>query len=313
MASLIIEKQPTAEPITLAQAKNFLRVSITDDDELISALITAAREACETFTARSFCYKGYRQGLDSFPYFVDTVMSQQAYPPSYYSLPRYSTTLWNYSQMIKLLSPPLVSVERITFLWATDQQYHDLIPAPPLWYPGTVYAAGNVVVDNNAYKQQCTVPGTSNADPPQNWNQTVGGTTSEGTDIEGEGTGTVVWQNIGKLATPMASTGWPPEWQFGPFLIDKYSEPARIFPGPPGGFWPQVLYVPNAVQIHFTAGFSVDGSAVPSAIKTAMMQLVANWYENREAAMAGGFKEIPNHVAMLLWAWRVNDFQPTRG
>ena len=54
MASLFIEKQPTSEPVTLAEAKNFLRVTITDDDLLISSLITAAREACEAFTGRSF-------------------------------------------------------------------------------------------------------------------------------------------------------------------------------------------------------------------------------------------------------------------
>ena len=313
MASLFIEKQPTSEPVTLAEAKNFLRVTITDDDLLISSLITAAREACEAFTGRSFCIKGYRQGLDSFPYFVDTVMSQMAYPPSYYSLPRYSTTLWNYSQMIKLFAPPLVAVQRISFIWATDQQFHDLVPAPSLWYPSTVYALNAVVMDNNGNKQQCTTPGTSNADPPQNWSKILNGVTTELVpDPQGEGTG-VVWQNIGPLAIPLTSTGYPPQWQFGPFIIDNYSEPARIFPGPPGGFWPQALYVPNAVQIHFTAGYSVDGSAVPAAVKAAMLQLVANWYENREAAMAGGLKSIPSHVEMLLWTWRVVDFQPTRG
>jgi hypothetical protein len=65
--------------------------------------------------------------LDSFPYYTDTVASQQAYPPSYYSLPRYSTTLWNYSQVIKLWKPPVVEVEKITYI-GTDGQPHDLFP-----------------------------------------------------------------------------------------------------------------------------------------------------------------------------------------
>jgi len=108
--------------------------------------------------------------------------------------------------------------------------------------------------------------------------------------------------------------------QFGSFVIDPDSEPARIFPGPPGNFWPQVLYMPNSVQIHFTAGFATDGSIegsglgqMPGCVKMAILQCVANWYENREAAMLGNFGELPNHCKMLLWTKRVLDFQPTRG
>jgi len=119
MAGIIVQNQPTAEPVTLQQAKNFLRVSITDDDDLIGFLITAAREACETFCSRSLAVKSYIQTMDSFPYYTDTVMSQMAYPPSYYSLPQYSTTLWNYSQMIKLYYPPAIEVQGIDYT-ATD-------------------------------------------------------------------------------------------------------------------------------------------------------------------------------------------------
>lgn len=313
MASLIIEKPAAVDPVTLDEMKNFLRVSITDDDALIRSLIKGATRRVETFTDRSFVAKGFRQGLDSFPYFVDTVMSQMAFPPSYYSLPRYSTTLWNYSQMIKLFRPPLISVERISFIWSTDQQWHDLVPAPPLWYPGTAYTVGNKVMDNNANVQRCTTAGTSAANPPT-WNKTVTGTTTEvNPDPEGEGTGPVVWTNDGPLPAQPTSPGFPPQWQFGPFIVDNSSEPARIFPGPPGGFWPQALYVPNAVQIHFTAGFSADASGVPDTIKTAIKMLVNNWYENREAAMPVALREIPNQIQDLLWDYKVIDYQPTRG
>jgi hypothetical protein len=171
MAGLLIEKSPTAEPVTLKQAKNFLRVEVSDDDLLITGLIQAAREACEVFTSRSFCFKGYLMTLDSFPYFTDSIASQQAYPPAYYSLPRYSTTLWNYSQMIKLWRPPCANVDRISYLAASDQQWHDFVPAPALWYPGTVYLANDLVVDNKANVHKCTVAGTSTGNPPA-WNYT---------------------------------------------------------------------------------------------------------------------------------------------
>src|ERR1039458_6557242 len=148
MAGIVVQSQPVAEPVSLATAKNFLRVEITDDDLLIGVLVTAAREACEMFCSRRFSPKHYLQSMDSFPYYTDTVMSQSAYPPSYYALPMYSTTLWNYSQMIKLFRPPLVSVNRISYLASDDQQWHDLTPVPPLWYPATVTAANATVMDN---------------------------------------------------------------------------------------------------------------------------------------------------------------------
>jgi hypothetical protein len=89
------------------------------------------------------------------------------------------------------------------------------------------------------------------------------------------------------------------------------------------------LYVPNAVRIRFTAGFGstavdpapVDGEItqgagsqpMPGRVQVAILQLVAHWYENREAAMAGGLKEVPQHVQMLLWSMRVMDMAPSRG
>ena len=193
MASLIIEVQPTNEPVTVTEAMSFARETDTNNTPLFAIMVKAAREACEVFTARSFCYKGYRQGLDSFPYFVDTVMSQMAFPPSYYSLPRYSTTLWNYSQMIKLFRPPLVRVDRLTYLAASDNQYHDLVPTPDLWYPTTATLVNGLVMDVNANVQKCTVAGTTMADPPV-WSKVLNGVTAEG------GSGPT-WQNMGRLQT----------------------------------------------------------------------------------------------------------------
>jgi Phage gp6-like head-tail connector protein len=308
MASLVIETQPTNEPVDLSTMKNHLRVVNTDDDGYISGLIVAAREAVEAFTGRSLCIKGYRQSLDSFPYFVDTTMSQMAYPPSYYALPRYSTTLWNYSQMIKLFAPPLVNVSSINYLSGTDNQWHALTPIPQLWYPLTSVVLNQEVMDKNGNVQMCVTPGKTNADPPT-WSKVLNADTAE------VGGGAPVWQNMGPAIltgnTGLSSTG--PNAQFGSFIFDQDSEPARIFPGPPGATWPPVVYVPNAVQIHFTAGYSADGSAVPSTCKAAMMQLCGGWYENREPYAPGTYGKIPDHIERLLWTKRVFDFQPTRG
>jgi hypothetical protein len=314
MASLTIETPALVAPVCLQEAKDFCRVSITDDDWLFTEMIAAATDMCESWCNRSFVNKGFVQGLDAFPYFVDTVMSQMAYPPSYYALPRYSTTLWNYSQMIKLFRPPLVSVDRISYLAASDSQWHDLTPIPPVWYPGKQYTASPTmqVTDGNGNIQTCITPGISDHHPPNNkltqppkaWLPTWG---LEAGDITTENTG-VEWENSGRANYTPA-----PGNQFGTYMTDTMSEPARLFPGPPGAFWPQVLYANQAVQIHFTAGYGPDASFVPAGIKMAIKQLLAGWYENRESMMPGNWGELPNHIKMLLWRWRIVDHTPTRG
>jgi hypothetical protein len=115
-ALVVVQNGPITEPVTLDEAKNFLRVTVSNDDLLIAALITAARETVEAFTGRSVANKTYRQSLDAFPYFVDSMVSQLAYPPAYYSLPPYSTAMWNYSQMIKLYAPPLIAVTSLQYI-----------------------------------------------------------------------------------------------------------------------------------------------------------------------------------------------------
>lgn len=65
--SLSVLVEPTVEPITLAEAKLHLRVDHSDEDALITALITAARVHVERYTRRTLTYTAYRMLLDVFP------------------------------------------------------------------------------------------------------------------------------------------------------------------------------------------------------------------------------------------------------
>lgn len=56
-----------SEPITLTEAKNFLRVDHNDDDTLISALITASRQMCEEYTRRILVTTTIDEYFDKFP------------------------------------------------------------------------------------------------------------------------------------------------------------------------------------------------------------------------------------------------------
>lgn len=60
---------PSAEPVTLAEVKNHLRVDAdqTSDDALITMLISAARHYAEVECNRSFMSQKWRLTLDSFP------------------------------------------------------------------------------------------------------------------------------------------------------------------------------------------------------------------------------------------------------
>lgn len=63
-----LKTAPTVEPITLSEAKLHLKLdSDTTDDTLITALITAAREACENFTGRAFVNQTWEATFDEFP------------------------------------------------------------------------------------------------------------------------------------------------------------------------------------------------------------------------------------------------------
>ena len=56
-----------SEPITLTESKNFLRVDHSDDDTLISALITASRQMCEEYTRRILVTTTIDEYFDKFP------------------------------------------------------------------------------------------------------------------------------------------------------------------------------------------------------------------------------------------------------
>lgn len=64
---LVLVTPPAIEPLTLAEAKDHLRVDSTDEDSLIEPLITAARIYAETFTRRAFITRTYDLFLDGFP------------------------------------------------------------------------------------------------------------------------------------------------------------------------------------------------------------------------------------------------------
>ena len=65
--SAILLLPPTAEPLSVAEAKAFLRVTHEDDDAVIAALIAAARSHVEALTRRALLTQSWRITLDRWP------------------------------------------------------------------------------------------------------------------------------------------------------------------------------------------------------------------------------------------------------
>lgn len=59
---------PTTEPMTLTEAKQYLRVDGTTDDALITSLVKQAREWCEDYQGKKYITQTLELVLDSFPY-----------------------------------------------------------------------------------------------------------------------------------------------------------------------------------------------------------------------------------------------------
>lgn len=66
-SGLVLVTPPAVEPVSLPEAKAHLRVDTTDDDNLITALITAAREYCEGFQNRAYITQTWQLWLDAWP------------------------------------------------------------------------------------------------------------------------------------------------------------------------------------------------------------------------------------------------------
>lgn len=65
--TLILTAGPAEEPVTLAEARGFLRLDGTEEDALATALLTAARALLEAETRRAFVTQSWRLVLDRWP------------------------------------------------------------------------------------------------------------------------------------------------------------------------------------------------------------------------------------------------------
>lgn len=92
------------------------------------------------------------------------------------------------------------------------------------------------------------------------------------------------------------------------YIVDAISEPGRVVLKT-GETWPSTtLRAANGVVVKFVAGWTTADD-VPEPIRQALFLMVANWNENREAALIGSVpREIAFSVEALLRNERVFRF-----
>jgi hypothetical protein len=58
---------PASEPVTLTEAKSYLRIDTSDDDTMLTTFISVARQIAEDFTNRKFINQTWDLWMDVFP------------------------------------------------------------------------------------------------------------------------------------------------------------------------------------------------------------------------------------------------------
>jgi len=66
-SSIRVTTPPTAEPLSIAEARAHMRVDHFDEDGVIAGLILAARQHIETTCGLALCTTGFTMTLDDFP------------------------------------------------------------------------------------------------------------------------------------------------------------------------------------------------------------------------------------------------------
>ena len=85
------------------------------------------------------------------------------------------------------------------------------------------------------------------------------------------------------------------------YVVDIYSEPARIKLSDDANWPADTLTELNGVEIQIVIGYG-DPDDVPQEFKQAIMLMIGHWYENREQVTVGEIaREIPMGVEALLW------------
>lgn len=87
------------------------------------------------------------------------------------------------------------------------------------------------------------------------------------------------------------------------YVVDSASDPGFVTLAY-GAAWPETRIVRNAVRVQFRAGYGATADKVPQAIRSAILLIVGDLFENREAAVVGVSRADNPAVSRLLFPFK---------
>lgn len=91
------------------------------------------------------------------------------------------------------------------------------------------------------------------------------------------------------------------------YFLDTNATPGQLILNT-GITWPVFTRTRNGIEIVYVAGYGDQATDVPGALRVAIKQLAAHWYENREYVKTQSDQNqaaAPLHVQSILNRWRV--------
>jgi Phage gp6-like head-tail connector protein len=263
---------PIVEPVTLDQAKLHLRVDFDDDDTLITALITAAREYAERRTRRAFFNQTWMRTLDFFPLYGKLEATRN--PSERYTWP-YGTWYWD-QVTLQLPYPRTLAVTGITYLdnnadqqtLLTDAYNVDatceparITPAQGMFWPIlNNYIPGSVVITFVAGSYVKAITGETFTVPssaPYTYTPAQSPVTAITSLVDGE--------------------GHTPSYMFTDGVL---------------------TFSPGSAGLSYTLDYYAG--TCPLSIQQAMLLLIGHWYQHREAVSDLALRNVPTAADALL-------------
>ncbi len=112
---------------------------------------------------------------------------------------------------------------------------------------------------------------------------------------------------VGQIAvltsiTTFDEDGTPTVETIGDYVFENYDQFSEIIKKD-GSNFPDGSRTFSPLEIAFTAGYTE--ATLPSDLRIALLQIIANWYECREGLIDGSFKELPQNATAILSQYKV--------
>jgi hypothetical protein len=292
---------PLQEPVSITEAKAFARIEFPDDDAIIADLIAQAREYVETAVGRTVAPRVrqvYFQGfLTSGGYFNRFIRS---IGPNPWWLP-------TAQGIMQVRQPPLQGMLNIQYVDSSSGNLLEILSSQIIVSTGTpgrvmpqfgaVWPIARPQIDAVVFTFLAgygLTPGlvqTYGGPPSQTimiYGQPTGGTFT--LTFQGATTSAIAWNataaQVG-IALDAIST-------IGPSGVNCVGGPLPSIPvfiqwsGPLAGgnsYQPQITATPSLTGDPASTIYTITPPAIPRSLRIAIMQIVADTYENREASM----------------------------